>query len=94
VLGKNYVITEEAETQPYNIDFMASVRGTSRVVLKPTTTQEVSEILRHCNARKLAVCPQAGNTGLVGGSVPVFDEIVISTQRMDKIEKIDEYSGQ
>lgn len=67
--------------------------GHSKVVLRPKTTQEVSEILRYCNAKKLAVCPQGGNTGLVGGSVPVFDEIVLSTQLMNNIQKIDELSG-
>jgi FAD/FMN-containing dehydrogenase len=40
----------------------------------------VSAILKYCNEKKLAVVPQGGNTGLVGGSVPVFDEIVLSTQ--------------
>lgn len=63
------------------------------MVLRPKNTQEVSEILRYCNKQKLAVCPQGGNTGLVGGSVPVFDEIVLSTQLMNNIEKIDELSG-
>lgn len=33
----------------------------------------------------LAVVPQGGNTGLVGGSVPIFDEIVISTKKLNKI---------
>ena len=36
---------------------------------------QVSEILKYCNSRSLAVVPQGGNTGLVGGSVPVFDEV-------------------
>lgn len=67
--------------------------GYSRVVLKPKTTEEVSHILRYCNNRKLAICPQGGNTGLVGGSVPVFDEVVVSTQLMNRIENIDELSG-
>lgn len=49
--------------------------------------------MRHCNSRKLAVCPQGGNTGLVGGSVPVFDEIVLSTQLMNNVEHIDQMSG-
>jgi FAD/FMN-containing dehydrogenase len=47
----------------------------------------------HCFNRGLAVCPQGGNTGLVGGSVPVFDEIVISTELMNQIEHVDENSG-
>lgn len=62
-------------------------------MLKPKTTEEVSAIMRYCNQRLLAVCPQGGNTGLVGGSVPVFDEIVLSTQLMNQIENIDELSG-
>lgn len=61
--------------------------------MKPKTTEEVSRILRYCNNRKLAICPQGGNTGLVGGSVPVFDEVVVSTQLMNQIENIDELSG-
>lgn len=46
----------------------------------------MSKILAHCYDRNLAVCPQGGNTGLVGGSVPVFDEIILSTQLMNEIE--------
>jgi FAD/FMN-containing dehydrogenase len=38
---------------------------------------QVAEILKFCNSRCLAVVPQGGNTGLVGGSVPVFDEVSI-----------------
>lgn len=37
---------------------------------------QVSKILFYCNSRRLAVVPQGGNTGLVGGSVPVFDEVL------------------
>lgn len=36
---------------------------------------QVSQILKYCNSKSLAVVPQGGNTGLVGGSVPVFDEV-------------------
>lgn len=41
----------------------------------------------------MAVVPQGGNTGLVGGSVPVFDEIVLSLQGMNKIRGFDNVSG-
>lgn len=53
----------------------------------------MSKILRYCNDNMLAVVPQGGNTGLVGGSVPVFDEIVISMQKMNSIRSFDEVSG-
>ena len=70
----------------YNCDWIGTVRGESKVVLKPKTTAEVSSILAYCYERNLAVCPQGGNTGLVGGSVPVFDEVIVSTQLMNQIE--------
>ena len=69
------------------------ILGFSSIVLKPRTTEEVSAILKHCNERKLAVCPQGGNTGLVGGGVPVFDEIVISTSLMNKIINLNTLTG-
>ena len=67
--------------------------GNSQVVLRPRSTEEVSAILKHCNDRRIAVVPQGGNTGLVGGSVPVFDEVVISTQLMNKIHDVDQLAG-
>lgn len=62
-------------------------------MLLPRNTEEVSAVLSHCHARRLAVCPQGGNTGLVGGSVPVFDEIVLSTTRMRELSALDSLSG-
>lgn len=47
----------------------------------------------YCNSRNLAVNPQGGNTGLVGGSVPVYDEIILSTSLMNKILNFDSISG-
>ena len=64
--------------------------GDSKIVLKPKTTQEVSDILKYCNQRRLAVVPQGGNTGLVGGSVPIFDEIILSLSRMNQIKHFDQ----
>ncbi|KAL4999372.1 hypothetical protein BDV10DRAFT_193593 [Aspergillus recurvatus] len=81
------------DIEPFNGDWMRKYRGHTKLVLKPQSKEEVSEILRYCNGKKLAVVPQGGNTGLVGGSVPVFDEIVINTSRMNKIRSFDEASG-
>lgn len=67
--------------------------GHSQIVLRPKCTSEFSSVLRYCNDHLLAVVPQGGNTGLVGGSVPVFDEVVLSTARMNKVLAWDEYSG-
>ena len=93
ILSKPRVLTDVSDLQGFNIDFLQTCRGDSQVVLKPKTTEEVAAILKYCNERKLAVVPQGGNTGVVGGSVPVFDEIVVSTTLMNQIEKIDPFSG-
>ncbi|XP_065214365.1 D-2-hydroxyglutarate dehydrogenase, mitochondrial isoform X2 [Planococcus citri] len=93
ILNKNQVITDADEVQSYNIDWLKANCGYSSIVLKPRTTEQVSAILKHCNERKLAVCPQGGNTGLVGGGVPVFDEIIISTSLMNKIINLNTLTG-
>ncbi|XP_030382519.1 D-2-hydroxyglutarate dehydrogenase, mitochondrial [Scaptodrosophila lebanonensis] len=91
LLGKSQVLTDDLEG--YNTCFLKRIYGNSKLVLKPGSTAEVSAILRHCNERKLAVCPQGGNTGLVGGSVPICDEIVLSMQRLNKVISVDEVTG-
>ena len=78
---------------PYNVDWLGQYHGRSRLALRPRDTEDVSAILAHCNDRRLAVTPQGGNTGLVGGGVPIFDEIVVSTSRMNRILDFDEVSG-
>ncbi len=82
-----------SDLEPFNSDWMRKYKGQTQLVLKPQTTEEVSQVLKYCNDNMLAVVPQGGNTGLVGGSVPVFDEIVLSTSRMSKIRYFDEVSG-
>lgn len=81
------------ELEAYNADWMRKYRGHTRLVLKPNTTEQVSKILKYCNDNLIAVNPQGGNTGLVGGSVPVFDEIVVNLSRMSKIRSFDDVSG-
>ncbi|XP_045129856.1 D-2-hydroxyglutarate dehydrogenase, mitochondrial-like isoform X2 [Portunus trituberculatus] len=93
LLGPHRIIKNESELESHNTDWLETVRGASSVLLKPKTTEEVSAILSYCNQHRLAVCPQGGNTGMVGGNVPVFDEIIISTNLMNKVENIDIWSG-
>ena len=76
-----------------NVDWMRKYEGSSRVLLLPRTTQQVSLILRHCNDRRLAVVPQGGNTGLVGGGVPVHDEVILGTRRMNRVLRVDPSAG-
>ncbi|XP_064825838.1 D-2-hydroxyglutarate dehydrogenase, mitochondrial isoform X1 [Oncorhynchus masou masou] len=86
-------ITDPDILEASNVDWLKSVRGFSEVLLRPQTTEEVSQILGYCNSRNLAVSPQGGNTGLVGGSVPVYDEIILSTALMNNVLNFDSVSG-
>ena len=81
------------ELQPFNEDWMTKYAGNSTVVLKPKSTKEVSAIVSYCVKNKIALVPQGGNTGLVGGSVPLYDEVIINLGGLDKIRSFDEVSG-
>ena len=78
----------------YNDDWMGKYYGNSPIILKPKTTEEVSKIMKYCVQERIAVVPQGGNTGLVGGSTPVYDELILSTEGMKEIRNFDEVSGQ
>ena len=93
LLGSSRVVSDPEECEGYNIDHINIVRGKSNLVLRPKTTEEVSAILKYCDEKRLAVCPQSGNTGLVGGSVPVFDEIVVSMKLMNKLIETNALAG-
>ena len=81
------------ELEPFNNDWMGRFRGSSTTVLKPKTTAQVSEILKWCNQRRIPVVPQGGNTGLVGGSVPIKDELVLSLANLNQVRSFDPVSG-
>lgn len=93
VLGEKGVVVDPEELQVANTDWMGKYKGSSPLLLRPRDTQQVSQVLQHCNERRLAVVPQGGNTGLVGGGVPVHDEIILSTGSMKQIVGFDEVSG-
>jgi len=82
------------ELDQFNADWMHRFHGSATTVLKPKTTQQISKILKWCNDRRIGVVPQGGNTGLVGGSVPVKDELILSLSNMNKIRKFDPVSGE
>ncbi|KAF8934445.1 hypothetical protein CPC16_001656 [Podila verticillata] len=93
ILAPSALTQDEGDLEAFNNDWLQKYRGQSKLVLKPSTTEQVSQILKYCNDNKLAVVPQGGNTGLVGGAVPVFDEIIISTANMSSIRSFDNVSG-
>lgn len=93
ILGEKNVIQDPDVLLDANTDWMRKYKGSSKLMLQPRTTSEVSQILKYCNSRRLAVVPQGGKTGLVGGSVPVFDEVIINVGSMNNIIAFDKVSG-
>jgi len=90
VVGEDWVITELELLKGYLIDETAEpVRpkpSTDVVLVKPANTKEVSKVLKIANHYKVPVYPRGGGTGLVGACIPTLSGIVLSLERMDKIE--------
>ena len=93
ILGENGVLTNDEDLVALNADWMGRFEGQSKIALKPKTSKQVSAIMAYCNDQQIAVVPQGGNTGLVGGSVPVFDEVILCLSGMNEIESFDAASG-
>ncbi|SGY31937.1 BQ5605_C002g01281 [Microbotryum silenes-dioicae] len=81
------------DLEGYNKDWLDKYVGRSAIVVKPKSTQEVSKIVAYCYKHRIAIVPQGGNTGLVGGGVPVYDELILSTEGMKEVRHFDEVSG-
>lgn len=91
LVGAQNAITEAAEIAPRLIENRGLYHGKSSMVLKPSSTQEVSAILALASETKTPIVPQTGNTGLVGGQTPSEDgtAIILSLERMNRIRDID-----
>src|SRR6478735_9007688 len=93
VVGDKYAVTEAADIAPYVTEERDLFHGRSPLVLRPGSTAEVAEICRLATAHKIALVPQGGNTGLVGGQTPHNGEVVVSLRRLDKIRDVDTASN-
>lgn len=91
IVGSKNFIDDVKNMDAYLSDWRNQFHGSSPLILKPLDSQMVSKILKICNENKVAVVPQGGNTGLVGGSIPsnLGNEIIISLEKMNKIINTD-----
>ena len=91
IVGERYAIRTPAEMVPYLIEWREIWTGKTPMVLRPSSTQEVSRILAIANETRTTIVPQGGNTGLVGGQLPfeTGNEIVLSLDRMNRIRDVD-----
>jgi FAD/FMN-containing dehydrogenase len=94
IVGARNVVTDREVVAPYVVDWTGRFRGHTPAVVRPGSADEVAAVLAACNDARIAVVPQGGNTGLVGGSVPLAGEIVLSLRRLDALAPVDARSGQ
>lgn len=60
-----------------------------RGLIRPASTEELSQAMKFCYLAGQPVVPQGGRTGLVSGQCAQSDEIIISLERMNRIEYLD-----
>jgi glycolate oxidase len=83
------LITSEDELRPYESDALTAFRKLPLAVVLPSTTAQVSAVLRYCAEAGVPVVPRGAGTSLVGGSTPQEDAIVIGVSKMNRILSID-----
>ena len=87
VVGAKGFSQDANEIAPQLVEWRGKYQGNSPLLLKPKSTDEVSAILAICNQMRVAVVPQGGNTGLVGGQIPLDGE------PPDVVAIVDEYAA-
>ncbi|CAN7531170.1 FAD-binding oxidoreductase [Bosea sp. LjRoot237] len=91
IVGAKNVITDADAMVPYLKEPRGLFHGKAQAVVRPGSVAEVSALMRWASETGATVVPQGGNTGMVGGQVPVAEgrEIILSLQRLDKIRSVD-----
>jgi glycolate oxidase len=90
IVGDAFVRTDEAMLELCAVDGLKRDGRRPDVVVQPGSAEEVAQIARLCDARRLPLVPRGGGTGYTGGAVPVRGGVVVSMERFNRILEIDE----
>lgn len=90
ISGDNNVFFDEESLNHYGHDETEKLLYPPDVVVKPSSAEEISKILKYCNEHLIPVTPRGAGTGLSGGAIPHAGGVVISTEKLNKILEIDE----
>ena len=94
IVGRAHVLVDADVVAGSVVDWTGRFRGSTPAVVRPGSREEVAAVLRWCAAEGVAVVPQGGNTGLVGGGVPLAGEVVLSLTRLSSMSHVDGMSAQ
>ena len=91
IVGARNLVSDPQEMAPYLREMRGLFHGRALAIVRPGCTAEVAEVLRWAARTGTRVTPQGGNTGLVGGQIPVAEgrQIILSLQRLDAIRAVD-----
>jgi FAD/FMN-containing dehydrogenase len=87
-LGPKGVSTDAHEIEPHVRDWRGRWKGSTPVLVKPGSTEEVAKAMALCAEHGVAVTPQGGNSGMVNGGVP-YGEVLVSLRRMNRVREVD-----
>lgn len=94
MLGARGVLTDPALTAGQGIDWTGRFRAEPPVVLRPRSVDEVAAVVCAAGVHGVALVPQGGNTGLVGGATPLDGEVVVDLRHLVAIDDVDPLGGQ
>ena len=89
VASSNAVISDPVETRAYECDALTAYKCAPLAVVLPSSTQEVSEILRICHDMGVPVVPRGAGTSLAGGALPTEDSVILGVARLNQVLEID-----
>jgi len=91
IVGTKYVTDSDAICYSYSMNCDTVLQGIPDLVVKPNSSEEISEILKVANRYKIKVIPRGGGADLTGGAKPIGDGgIVVDITRMNKVLDVDE----
>lgn len=94
IVGEDHVLINDEQLHDYSHDYTEDLSFLPEVVLKPSSTKEVSSIMKICNRNLIPVTARGAGTGLSGGALPVHGGVILSMERFNKIISIDERNFQ
>ena len=95
ITGAAHILVNPADMAACLSEPRGLYHGKALAVVKPGTTPEVAAIAALCHYHSIALVPQGGNTGLVGGQIPdaTGQQVILSLVRLNRIRDIDLAAG-
>ncbi|HTD41218.1 MAG TPA: FAD-linked oxidase C-terminal domain-containing protein [Mucilaginibacter sp.] len=90
IVGNDAVISQHDDMEKYSHDETEDLKYYPEVVVKPGSTQEVSDLMKLCNQQLIPVTPRGAGTGLSGGALPIKGGVLLAMERFNNVLNIDE----